>query len=371
MAARHPLADWRFWVKVAVSLAIAFVLGWLVQDSGIDLIPSTDELAVLLVCWWGFPAFILCQIVVHVLRAYRWVYLLRPLAVKPIGMAKIIAVAFFGFLAIMILPLRTGELARPYLISTRGEVGLSAGFGTIAIERVIDGLILSAILTVCLVMLPLGDDKVAWAWSIGGLTAAIFVGALVVLLFLLWKGEPTIAFIERVGARIWPRASRKVSGVLREFLFGLAALPDRKHLIPFVLMSLVYWGLNGVSMWFLARVCGLDLSLIGGFTVMTLLAVGILLPTGPGHFGNFQVSVATALTLENLPQGQLEGPGSVLIFALYAGMFGITIVAGLGALMTEHITLSRVMASSREAPEAAPGPKPALPAANERQSPGS
>jgi hypothetical protein len=124
-------------------------------------------------------------------------------------------------------------------------------------------------------------------------------------------------------------------------------------------------------MWLLARVCGLDMSLIGGFTVMTLLAVGILLPTGPGHFGNFQVSVATALSLENLPQGQLEGPGSVLIFALYAGMFGITIVAGLASLMTKHITLSRVMAPGRvtPAPQKDGTPETSLPAPSERHSP--
>jgi len=369
MAARHPLRDWRFWLKAAISLAIAVAFGWWVQSRGIDLIPSSDQLSVLLVRWWGFPAFIVCQVVVHVLRAYRWVYLLRPLAAKPLRMVTIIAVAFVGFLAIMIFPLRTGELARPYLISTRGDVSVSAGFGTIAIERVLDGLILSAILTVCLLLLPLDEASQAWAHSIGALTLAIFIAALVVLVFLLWKGEPTIVFLERIGTRIWPGATRKVSGVLREFLAGLAALPDRRHLVPFMGMSLVYWGLNGYSMWFLARVCGIDLSLIGGFTVMTILAVGILLPTGPGHFGNFQASVAAALSLLSLPAEQLEGPGSVYIFAQYLGMFGITIVAGLGSLMTEHITISRVIAPHREA--VPPEPEPPLQAPSEHGSSGS
>lgn len=344
MSSRHPLRDWSFWVKVLVSLSIAVGFGFWVHRKGIALLPSADQLSVLVRNWWAIPVFIIILCAVHCLRAYRWLYLLRPISTDPPKISTLFAVAFVGFMAIMLLPLRTGELARPYLISTRGNVKMSAAFGTIAIERVLDGLILSGLLTVCLLLLPLDHSSQHWARYVGVLTLAIFVAALGVLLLLLWKGEPVIELLERIGKRLLPTLADRVAGVLRTFLEGLSALPKHRHLGPFVLMSIAYWGINGIGMWFLANACGVDLTIIGGFTVMTMLAVGILLPTGPGHFGNFQFAVAEALGLQNLPQDQIQGPGSVFIFALYLGMLGLTLGAGAISLMTEHITLSRIIA---------------------------
>lgn len=344
MSNSHPLRDWRFWVKVLVSLSIAAGFGLWVHGRGIALLPSASQLSVLVRNWWAIPGFFLILCAVHFLRAYRWLYLLRPISTDPPKISTLLAVAFVGFMAIMLLPLRTGELARPYLISTRGNVRMSAAFGTIAIERVLDGLILSGLLTVCLFVLPLDEPLQHWASYVGLLTLAIFVTALGVLVILLWKGEPGIDLLERIGRRIAPSIARKMAGVLRTFLEGLAALPNHRHLGPFVLMSLAYWGINGCGMWFLANACGVDLSIIGGFTVMTILAVGILIPTGPGHFGNFQAAVAAALGLQSLEPGQIQGPGSVFIFALYVGMLGLTLGAGAISLTTEHITLSRMIA---------------------------
>lgn len=220
---------------------------------------------------------------------------------------------------------------------------MSAAFGTIAIERILDGLLLSGLLTLCLMLLPLDQSSQAWARYVGLLTLVIFVVALAVLLVLLWKGEVGISFVERHGMRFSPTVVSKGIGVLRTFLEGLSALPDKRHLIPFVLMTIAYWGINGCGMWLLAVACEVELSIVGGFTVMTMLAVGILIPTGPGHFGNFQAAVAAALGLLNLPPGQLEGPGSVFIFILYIGILGTTLGAGILSLMTQHISLSRMI----------------------------
>ena len=344
---RPLLAQWQFWVKVVISLGIAVAFGWWVQSQGIDLVPSAAQLRLVLTSPWGVGVFVLSLLLVHFLRAYRWVYLLRPLARDPIPVGAVLAVAFVGFLAIMLLPLRSGEFARPYLISTRGHVGMSAAFGTIAIERVIDGLVLSAALTVCLLVTPLQPDAPSWTRLVGVLTLGIFVAAAGVLVLLLWQGEPALVRLERLGNAVLPGLSRKVAGVLREFVGGLAALPSRGHLMPFVAMTVVYWAINGLGMWALAQGFGLSISLTGAFTVMSLLAVGILLPTGPGHFGNFQASVAAALAIQPLPPGQLESAGAAYIFTMYLIMLGITIVTGLGSMLTRHISLTPTVGAER------------------------
>lgn len=349
MRGRHLLTRWRFWVKVLLSLCIAVGFGYWVQSQGIALLPTAEQLRIVGRNWWGPVGFLGFLAVVHVLRAYRWLYLLRPLSKEPMSVGMVLAIAFAGFMAIMVMPLRSGELARPYLISTRGQVSMSAAFGTIAVERVIDGLVLSGLLTLSLFLLTHGREAPDWASYAGVLTLGIFVAATVVLALLLWKGERALEMLVAAGSRIWPSAADKVGHVLKEFLTGLAALPDRRHLLPFVAMTLAYWGVNGVGMWYLARTCGLPIPLIGGFAIMTILGVGILIPTGPGHFGNFQAAVTAALGLLGLSASQFEGPGSAYVFILYLGIFGTTVGAGLVALLTDHVTLARVVAPTEVA----------------------
>jgi len=197
--------------------------------------------------------------------------------------------------------------------------------------------VLSGTLTFCLLWLPIDYEQHGWARYVGFLTLGLFVTALLVLLALLWVGERAVDFLEALGRRVWPRMAHQVAGILRDFVRGLAALPDRKYQVPFFILTLLYWGLNGVGMWLLAQGCGLSLSLVGAFTVMTLLGIGILVPTGPGHFGNFQAAAVAALTLQSLPAGQFENGGAVFVFILYVAILGTTVGAGLVSLVAQGI----------------------------------
>ena len=77
---RPLLAQWQFWVKVVISLGIAVAFGWWVQSQGIDLVPSAAQLRLVLTSPWGVGVFVLSLLLVHFLRAYRWVYLLMPIS---------------------------------------------------------------------------------------------------------------------------------------------------------------------------------------------------------------------------------------------------------------------------------------------------
>lgn len=331
---------WRFWLNLGFSLAIAAAFVAWVHSQGIALVPTDSVVEVLTRSWWGPVGFVLFLLVVHFLRAMRWLYLLRPLTKEPLSLSHLMSIAFVGFMAIMIMPFRTGELVRPFLISTRGKVKMSTAFGTIAIERILDGLILSGILTACLLLIPESVDAPHWTEYVGLATLSLFVTATLVLIAMLWKGERAVSRLESLGSKVWPRLAEKIAGVLREFLSGLAALPDRRHLVPFIVMSLAYWGINGLGMWFLARACGLPLSLVGGYTIMTILGVGILIPTGPGQLGNFQASIALALELQGLSNEQIQGPGSALIFLMYLCILSVTAGAGALAILSGRVSLS-------------------------------
>jgi hypothetical protein len=78
---------------------------------------------------------------------------------------------------------------------------------------------------------------------------------------------------------------------------------------------------------------------------MGCLGIGILVPSGPGYFGAFQLSTYMALGMF-FHEDMLSGPGAAFVFLLYATQVGFHIVAmGIGLLLD---TSPRMPAASVE-----------------------
>src|SRR4029079_11245838 len=82
--------------------------------------------------------------VTHLFRAWRWDFLLRSAGAR-VPLHRLLAISSVGFMAILALPLRLGELVRPYYVAREGHVRMSAALGTIAVERIVDGLVISIV----------------------------------------------------------------------------------------------------------------------------------------------------------------------------------------------------------------------------------
>jgi len=233
--------------------------------------------------------------------------------------------AFTGFLAIQMMPLRTGEVARPYLLDWYAGVSKSALFGTIAIERVVDGLLVSLWLTIALVAVPAESSPYVWGLRLAPLS--IFVAALALLVAFHRRPELVTRALRRALGLISGRLADFGAGVMERFHRGLGALPDMGCFWRFAGASALYWGINATAFWVLARGCGLPLPAAGAVAGMGVLAVGILLPAGPGYFGNFQMAVLVALTMY-LGDGARTAGAAVFVFLLYVLQTGLTIAFG-------------------------------------------
>ena len=239
--------------------------------------------------------FILVYIVCHGARVVRWYQLVRPLApVRPWRVHRVCAV---GFTAILLLPLRLGELVRPYLLSRRTEVSMSALLGTAVVERVIDGLIMTGLLFLTLATYQ-GDKATGFAYGAGAIAALIFCGALTVCLLALWRKEWTAGVIRRIVSLVSEGLADKLTGLLTDFIDGLRGLIAAKSLTRFMGMTALYWGTNVASMWLLARFgFGLEVGPWDMATVLALLVIGIMIPAGPAMAGNFEFFMVRAMGL--------------------------------------------------------------------------
>ncbi len=226
-------------------------------------------------------------LVTHLCRALRWNHLLAPLGVK-IPAGPLLAISSVGFMAILALPARLGEFVRPGLLRKRG-ISASAALGTVAVERIVDGLLVSVFVFGAFFALR-GPSSPGWMMPTAYAALGVFTVALVFLVFAMRRPAATVGFCLKMSLlpRFAPRAARVIEDKLIEMIRGFDVLKDIENLGAFLIWSAVYWTTNGLGVWVLAHAFGLELSLIGAFATMGLVAVGITLPNSPGLVGQFQ-----------------------------------------------------------------------------------
>ena len=232
----------------------------------------------------------------HAARVMRWFELVRPIEpdLKPWTVHKVCLV---GLTAILLLPLRLGELVRPYLLAKHTPVKASAALGTAVVERVMDGLAMTGLLFLTLATYS-GQGATTFATTTGIISACVFSGALVMCVLAYWRMSLAQRIIDATFGRLWQRLADKLSGLLRDFITGFRALGSAGAMARFLAATLAYWIANVLSMWVLATWgFGLDIGVWQMTTVLALLVIGIMVPGGPGMAGSFEFFMLRALAL--------------------------------------------------------------------------
>lgn len=324
------------WVKLGVSLLLAFSFVWLLKAGALPILPAEGSLRN--VSWEGVIAYIGLWCGINVLRAARWYWLLA--AVNPISIRPVVAAGLTGYAAITLLPLRSGEIVRPVLIQKTTGVSAWVAAGSLGAERVIDGLFLSIVLFVSLSastpLDPLPDRignlavPVAFVKTAAYSALAMFAVVFLAMTVFYYRRDLAASWTRGLGLIIGKRAAEYMSAKVRDVAAGLSFLPHRRYSGPFILCTALYWFTNGLAMVVLARACGFEqFGFVEGCVMMGVLALGVLVPNAPGFFGAFQVAVYAGLALY-FPVERIQDDGAVLVFLSYVIQVGT--VLGLGAV---------------------------------------
>lgn len=331
----------RLIIKTVVSIAIGAVFIWLaVRDVDLDQVSSAlgrVDLGIV-------GLYILIFALVHLSRIVRWGLLLKPIGQVSFG--RLFTVGSVGFMALMLLPLRLGEFARPILVAERGKIRVSAALATIVVERVVDALAMAGLLVGMLFFLDgqieVPADLRFWSWIV----LAGFVALLGFLLLAYWRQEATVAWFKRLLTPLSAKVANRLGSTLHSFIGGLRALPDPKLLAAFLGLTVIYWGLNGIGLWLLfGAFDGLrDLGLLEAFTALSVLCVGLMIPAGPGMIGNFHYFIKLGLSLF-VAEAVLGSSGVAYAILVHAIQLGLQVILGVVCLFSGHISLKRVLAS--------------------------
>jgi uncharacterized protein (TIRG00374 family) len=318
--------------KIAVSLLVGVVcVYWAARGvDGPAVMRALHELPAS-----AIALYLVTVAVTHFFRAWRWEFLLRPLGVS-LPLRRLLPISSAGFMAILALPVRLGEFVRPYFVTRERGLRMSAALGTVAVERIIDGLLISILFFVSY-LASSGDQFTpalrfaAWLSLLGFVGLTTFLG-----LALVWT-EGTISFALRASLlqRFAPDRAHKLGDKLRALISGFRALADRRNFGIFLVQSVAYWGMNGFGMWLLARAMNLPISLGAAYTTMAFTGVVLSLPNSPGLVGQFHAAIKAGLG-GYLSAAVVNGPGMAYAIVLH----GIQTIWYVGVGLLSMLALS-------------------------------
>ncbi len=269
------------------------------------------------------------MILMQVLRAIRWGLILKPLD-PLIDKFTIFSITSVGFLAIVAIPARLGELARPYLITKKSRIPMSSALGTVFVERVLDILTVLVIAIIVFFSTPLPP----WLFRAGAtlfiVTAVIFF----LMIMAIFRKEKTAILLAPVIAGIPPGITAKIIQIIGSFVEGLSVMKHRPLFGAVVILSFIIWLADALAIYLLFKAFSLNMPLAAPFVIMIILIAGIAIPVAPGFIGNWHYFCILGLELFNVAKTE------ALAFAVVYHAISIGIIIALGVVFLPFSSFS-------------------------------
>jgi len=232
--------------------------------------------------WKWVALAVLSDLVIYVVHGWRWKTLLGP--VVRLGLWRTVQAIYIGLFANEVLPLRTGEVIRGYLLAHWNNIRISLTFASMAVERLMDGvwLLLAFLITASFVK-GIPKDLVILVQVLG----ALLILAIMILYWIVHHKQDAHAAI----------AENRWASTLRHIVEGLHLMGDARTLSRTAAISLLYLAIQFLTVWALLMARGFDLSFWVAAAVVVIQRFGTVIPNAPGNLGLSQAMYIVALRL--------------------------------------------------------------------------
>ncbi len=303
----------RVLVSIA-GIAVSVIAGW-VAVSGIDLAHVGDILAQVQ------PAYLVVALVVIggqlVVRSFRWSLLLPRGQLGRVQARRLVPLLLIGYLGNAVLPARLGDVSRAVLVTRRERIPIAAALGTVVLERVLDTLVLAALVLPVAIAAGAGSGMVQAAAIASTAAGAVFLAARTPLPGWVLDGvrrrtgsAPLRRLLDHGG-----RFAKVMDSRRRERLFAKVFA-----------LTVVTWMLDASTYWLSARGLGIDLSPAVAFIVAAVAVLGTALPSAAGYVGTFELAASGMARTFGVE------PAAALAFAILVHVVSVVPVAIAGAI---------------------------------------
>jgi len=244
---------------------------------------------------WSPPLLMILFFPILWMRAMRWRLILpNP---ETLSIPRLVDATVIGFFASFVLPLRAGEIIRPYVLSRWQPVPFSSALASIMIERLADSVCLLSMMLLCLNQLAeVPPLVIAGAQALGLLT---FILIAIVAASYAWPGRMESIFhwfSDRLLGRFSRGTAERINRMITEFFCGLRVISSFWQLVKVMLWSFAMWLL--VAFWYqsLMWAFGEFPNLWVGMMLNVMIALAVAAPSAPGFIGTFQIGCIIALS---------------------------------------------------------------------------
>lgn len=257
-------AHWRQAIGGAIAVAC---LAWLFHDVSFASVAQGFRG----LRWpWALAA-VGAQLASYALQGARWRLLLRRLT--PISWARTTEAIYAGLFLNEIMPARPGEVLRAYLVSRETRARMRDVLGTVIVERLFDGLWVSAGVLVTIATAPLPHSLVT-----AGTVFAVVIVAVVVFV-AVWRGA------------------------------------DVRRDAPAFAASSLFFASQVLAFWCAMHGYGIHRGLLAALGTVVVIQLGTAIPNAPANVGTYQLACVAGLELFGIDKATATG-FSVVVFVL-------------------------------------------------------
>jgi uncharacterized protein (TIRG00374 family) len=289
---------WRGILGIAVSVLL---LAWTLR--GVEIREVMHVLADSNIAMFALATLVATAI--YPLRALRWRYILWPVKQR-IELGPLWRSTAIGMMVNNVIPARAGEIARAFALSREErDVRFPAAIASLAIDRVLDAILIIVLLIVAMVDPSFPSDTLIAGQPVrtyAYVATAVAGAALVMLFALALFPQQFVRVFERVASKVAPHFVERLSKLLHSFADGLAVLRSPGLLLQVFFWTAIHWLLCAVSFWLGMKAVGIDAPYTAALFVQSLIAIGVAAPAAPGFFGIFEFFGTEGLAIYGVPR---------------------------------------------------------------------
>lgn len=253
---------------------------------------------------WGLVSVFAFSLLI---RAFRWKYLLC--SDKRFSIYRLTSAWVIGNLMNAFLPARAGDIWRAYEIGTNSNESKMKIFGSVMLERILDGVCICVILYFCI----LSYANLVWIRRTADIAMLLFGGSLVVVYLIVRFNkigkicDLLVSFSERLPLKVRKSAVHFVKKLCHQmilFVSGFEVLKSSYYAVQGVILSFAIWILEFLITFWVIKAFGIHCPISAAMFVICFVALGSMIPSSSIYVGPYQYAYILALGVYFVPKSE-------------------------------------------------------------------
>lgn len=315
-------------------LLVGFGLWYLINGVGLEAIGESLHTAKIRFILLS----ILSVLLMNLFKTWRW-HILYAADENPPKPAALFWAIMLGQYVNLVIPfLRLGEIARLFVIRQKSQTNSALTLGTLAVEKVLDIIILALTLITILPFIALPDYISHPGWQLGVTALVLLIG----LYVLAYQTRFIIAICEYLTRRLPMHWAQRIVRYIISGLEGVAAFRSQRAVLALIGSSALVGFTSVLTPYLLLLAFGLPLGLAQAALIHIVVMIALTPPSTPGKIGVFDGAAAFTLVWFGI-ESQAVIAGYTLTYHLVAVL--PPVLLGMAAASRTNWRWQRTLAS--------------------------